>query len=546
MARLLDLFGFLSVLLRAMTLVAQTLAVGGVFFVLLVAQPLRLADDDSGKVALCSFRRLVIWAALGLALFQFIFLGVNSAALMATAELSLGEVVGANFFRAGAVMIAASSGLALIARARFRRMWQWALALAVMIIGASVMTSHAASRLTDRAPLAVATALHCAATAAWIGGLPYLLFVLSRCSDERMREAITRRFSRLAIASVSVLAAAGLTLSFFYIDALDAIYGTAYGVMISAKVLLFGALLLLGALNFFTVRRLGIAPSSRFNRLRPLAEVEVGIGFTIILAAASLTSVPPAVDLTVDRLSLAEIGGRMAPRWPRLQSPGLEELSEPTRQTLKKTAGAPLPQSLVLGGDATYLNTPGDIAWSEYNHHWAGLMVLVAGMMQLVWWTRRASWARHWPLVFLALAAFIFLRADPENWPLGPNGFWESFDNSEVLQHRAFAAMTIAFGLFEWAVRTGRIRSERAAMVFPLICTLGGGLLLTHSHSLGNVKEELLAELTHVPLALLAVAAGGARWLELRLPSGDRRIPSLVWPVCFVLIGLLLLLYRES
>jgi copper resistance protein D len=56
----------------------------------------------------------------------------------------------------------------------------------------------------------------------------------------------------------------------------------------------------------------------------------------------------------------------------------------------------------------------------------------------------------------------------------------------------------------------------------------------------------LLAELTHVPLALLAVAAGSARWVELRLPSADCRIPSLVWLLCFVLIGLLLLLYREN
>jgi copper resistance protein D len=546
MAQLPDIFGFLSVLLRAMTLVAQTLAVGGVIFALLVARPLRLGDNDSGKVTLCSLRRLVTWAAMGMALFQIILLGVNSASLMATAELSLGEIMGANFFRAGAVMIAASSGLALIMQVRFRRMWQWAFALAVVIIGASVMTSHAASRLTDRAPLAVATALHCAATAAWIGGLPYLLLAFSRCSDEDAREIVTRRFSRLAMASVSVLVAAGLTLLFFYIDAPDAIYGTAYGVMVSAKVLLFGTLLLLGALNFYTVRRLGTVPASRFNRLRPLAEVEVGIGFTIILAAASLTSIPPAADLTVDRLNLAEIGERMAPRWPRLRSPALEELSEPTRQTLKKSAGAPPPQSYVLGRDATHRNTPADIAWSDYNHHWAGLIVLVAGLLQLAWWTGRARWARHWPLVFLALAAFIFVRADPENWPLGPNGFWESFDNSEVLQHRAFAALTVAFGLFEWAVRTGRIRSERAALVFPLVCVLGGALLLTHSHSLGNVKEELLAELTHVPLALLAVVAGCARWLELRLPSGDRRIPSLVWPLCFVLIGLLLLLYRES
>ena len=33
-------------------------------------------------------------------------------------------------------------------------------------------------------------------------------------------------------------------------------------------------------------------------------------------------------------------------------------------------------------------------------------------------------------------------------------------------------------------------------------------MLMTHSHSLGNVKEEFLAELSHIPLALLAVAAG--------------------------------------
>jgi putative copper resistance protein D len=547
MAQLLDLFGFLSVLLRAMTLVAQTLAVGGVVFALVVARPLRLAEDNSGQAALSSLRPLVVWSALGLAVVQIILISVNSAALMATAELSLGEVVGANFFRAGEVMIAASLGLALIAHFQLRRVWHWALALAVVIIGASVMTSHAASRLTDRAPLAIATGLHQAAAAVWIGGLPCLLLALSRCSDEDVRRTLTRRFSRLALACVSVLAAAGLTLSFFYIDAVDAVYGTAYGVMVSAKVLLFGTLLLLGALNFFTVRRLGVVPTSRLNRLRRLAEVEVGVGFTVILAAASLTSVPPAADLTVDRVSLTEIGVRMAPRRPRLRSPGLEELQAPTRQTPQKgAAGAPIPQSFVPGQTATYVNTPADIAWSEYNHHWAGLMVLVAGLLQLTWSAGRAKWARHWPLVFLALAAFIFVRADPENWPLGPNGFWASFGDPEVLQHRAYAALTVALGLFEWAVRTGRIHSERAALVFPLICALGGALLLTHSHSLGNVKEELLAELTHVPLALLGVTAGWARWLELRLPPADRRIPSFVRPVCFVLVGILLLLYREG
>jgi putative copper resistance protein D len=44
--------------------------------------------------------------------------------------------------------------------------------------------------------------------------------------------------------------------------------------------------------------------------VRRFAEAELGIYFTIILAAASLSSPPPAVDLPVDRLSKSEITQR--------------------------------------------------------------------------------------------------------------------------------------------------------------------------------------------------------------------------------------------
>jgi putative copper resistance protein D len=71
-------------------------------------------------------------------------------------------------------------------------------------------------------------------------------------------------------------------------------------------------------------------------------------------------------------------------------------------------------------------------------------------------------------------------------------------------------------------------------------------MLLTHSHALGNIKEELLAELSHIPLGLLGVLAGWSRWLELRLPREGRAVPSWIWPLCFVLIGAVLLSYRES
>jgi putative copper resistance protein D len=197
-----------------------------------------------------------------------------------------------------------------------------------------------------------------------------------------------------------------------------------------------------------------------------------------------------------------------------------------------------------LPGQLTQPSKPADIAWSEYNHHWAGLVVLAAGVLSQL--ARRISWARHWPLIFLGLAAFLFLRADAENWPLGPRGFWESFQVAEVAQHRLFVVLIAAFGVFEWAVRSGRLPMGAGGLVFPMVCAVGGALLLTHSHSLGNVKEEFLAELSHTLLAILAVVAGWSRWLELRLPAHHGRILGRVWPVCFILIGAILLNYRES
>jgi putative copper resistance protein D len=104
------------------------------------------------------------------------------------------------------------------------------------------------------------------------------------------------------------------------------------------------------------------------------------------------------------------------------------------------------------------------------------------------------------------------------------------------------------FGTFQWRVETNRVQSPFAPLVFPMVCACGGVVLLTHTHSLGNVKEEFLIELSHTPLAVLAVVAGWSRWLELRLPEPIRthRYLAWVWPVCFILIGLILIDYHEA
>jgi hypothetical protein len=62
------------------------------------------------------------------------------------------------------------------------------------------------------------------------------------------------------------------------------------------------------------------------------------------------------------------------------------------------------------------------------------------------------------------------------------------------------------------------------------------------------VKEQLLVELSHTPIAILAVIGGWSRWLELRLPEPIRARKCLawLWPVCFIMIGLILMGYHEA
>ena len=543
MARLLQVFGFLSVLFRGATLTFQSLAIGGIAFLNIVLRP---ANEDSAglkQVCLLWIRR----SAIALAVMQVSYVLANSLILMQSANMSLHQAAGANFVLAGAIGMVSALTIVVVTSVKRTTGYTDLLVPTVAILASSVMTSHSMARLEYRLPLAAFTALHQAATAAWLGGLPYLLMAIRRAPDAEVARQISARFSRLALVSVAVLASAGLLLGFAYVGSFKAVYGTSYGAMVAAKVVLFVLLLFLGALNYQLVRN-GPA-SSILASLKRFGEAEIGIGITVILTAASLTSLPPAADLTHDRVTGSEIFARTSPRLPRLASPSVQELPEEIYAAQKKAfeSGSLTPESYVPGQSGTRPNTPAEKAWSEYNHHWAGIVVLTMGILALVAQAGRLSWARNWPLAFFGLSAFLFLRSDPETWPLGPVGFWATLADPEVLLHRFFAVLVIALAVFEWRVQTGRVASGRGRLIFPVLIAVSGALLLTHSHSLGNLKEELLAELSHIPLAILAVTAGWSRWLELRLPSENktRNIMGALWPVCFVLIGAVLLNYRE-
>ncbi len=548
MSLLVDLFGYLEIIIHGLVILSQSMALGGVLFLVLLARPFG-GDLPGGDMILRRTARFAGWCAIALAACEGLTLTLQASVLMQTVDLPLGNVLQADFAEAGLVKCAAALLLAFCLLCWRAAPAALLLALGVVELAAATLSTHAAARMTDSTLLLVVEGLHQLGAAIWIGGIPYFLMALGKVYDAGSWRRVGARFSRMSMAGVACILVSGVTMSLFYIGSWEAAYGTAYGVMVGAKVAMFGMLLLLGFGNFLVTERLRSDPAAPVMRMRRFAEVEIGIGISIFFAAASLTSVPPGVDLTQDRVTWHEIVERNTPAWPRFVSPDYDSLALPRLQAqldaqAATQAKAAPPASIPGDGELPPRNAS-DIAWSEYNHHWAGIFVLVMGVLALAA-QAGVRWAKHWPLTLLGLAVFLLLRSDPEVWPLGYVPFFDAFRDVEVLQHRMFVLLITIFALFEWGVRTGRIRSPRAAMVFPLLTAAGGALLLTHSHAISNVKDQMLIELTHTPLALAGIVAGWARWLELRLTGRLARVAGWVWPACFLFCGLLLLNYREA
>ena len=191
------------------------------------------------------------------------------------------------------------------------------------------------------------TVLHVAGAAVWIGGLIHL----AGFWQLRRREAnaggygpvVLARFSDLAIASVALLVLPGLYLAWVYVGDLDALIGTGYGVMVLTKVVLLLATLTLGGINLLLVKswRRSWPDPGPARRIPALVEAEVGLGVTILLAAASLTSLPPSIDIGADRASPAEVMARFVPKLPRLASPPVQDLLRQRRAHRRHARRAP-------------------------------------------------------------------------------------------------------------------------------------------------------------------------------------------------------------
>jgi len=190
---------------------------------------------------------------------------------------------------------------------------------------------------------------------------------------------------------------------------------------------------------------------------------------------------------------------------------------------------------------------------SEFNHHLAGVLVAIAGLFMLFQseLTKRWPGVRYvWPACFLLAGMFVLVWSDTELWPFGHRQWLEALQNNrEVLQHKTFAILLLGLGAIEWQRARGVLRSAWSAWIFPVIAIVGSIILIFHHHEGGMVGEhhmETMARIQseHLSYTVAGLGIGLAKGLS-EMKSRSLAIFGKVWPILMVILGVLLIFYRE-
>jgi len=497
----------------------------------------RVAEEPS----LRRFIAVTVLAALGLGLCQATQLVLKLAVLAEyLGDNALERFVVTDQFRAAAARTLLAFATAAAAWWVGRRpvvsgRWMLLGALVAALLVAGAWLVHAAGRLEQREWLMALTVSHQVGAALWVGGVVHLgaLAVLRRREPEVAAEwsGLVARFSPLALAGVALLLLPGVPLAVAYLGSWEGLIGSASGSLVLTKVALMAAALGLGGLNFLAGRRATRGDTTAVGQTTPvLVEAETMLLVGLLFVAAALSAQPPAVDTPSEHATLAEIVEVFRPKQPTLRSP-----------TLAEKYANPSDPLAVVGGERSAVA----YSWSNFSHNVAGLFLLPMSLLALVSQGAQRGLARHWPLGFVALAVFIFLRSSASDgtWPYGDTPIFA--DDAEGFQHRLAALLALGLGLFEWRARTAR-RPGRLALVFPILAASGGILLLTHAHAAFEIKSNYLIQITHVAMGALAVLLACGRWLELRLDPPAARLAGTAASIALLLIALILLFYREA
>lgn len=306
---------------RTLHFAAAITLTGVLAFERLVAGP---AFRHSGGVAATGLRRRLgwlAWASLVLALVS------GAAWLVAVAAGMSGKPLG--------VALTQGTVPVVLTRTRFGEVWllrfavavllgfcllgqRWraggaigwtALILAALMLASLAWAGHGAATPGPPGDLHLtADIFHLLGAGLWLGTLPPLILLLAeaRRPGDADWAAVARtaiqRYSRLAVASVTVLLAGGVVNTWFLAGTVPALVGTEYGHLLLAKIGLFIAMLLVAAVNLLRLApRLAGAAGDRnviwrtVTRLQSNAGIETALGLGILAIVGALGTLPPGL-----------------------------------------------------------------------------------------------------------------------------------------------------------------------------------------------------------------------------------------------------------
>ncbi|HBA64946.1 MAG TPA: copper resistance protein [Methylococcaceae bacterium] len=537
---------FLDSLVGGVDRVFFSAVIGGLVWGLFILKPWNTRERYS-DAQLNSTVTLIYYGTVGLALTQGLALILKvwliNATLGAWPFPAFAETIQ---FKAGMTRMLLAGGLAyyigqkLTTQPASKDSWLIAAAIAALLLIAGAWLAHGAGRYEARIQLMTLTVMHQIGAAIWVGGIFQLLNIwrLTRCKTIAVDiwPAYLKKFTSLGLASLAILLLTGLPMTFEYIDSWNGFIGTGYGNLLLVKLFMLGIALFLAYLNnrgtreYFARHR----ETKLYREIPNYIQAETFILISILFTAVSLATQPPAVDIPETTATWQETLATFKPRVPMLTSPTHEELM----------AGEP-GRTAIVGQVPSRAMTD----WSDYNHNVAGVFVATIALLSIYANLRPPPPHRGplWPLGFAFLGLFLFIRSDPEVWPLGPIGFWESTLNSgEILQHRIATFLAFIMGVLEYKARHPNNVNRKLVYMFPILGAFGGLMLLTHSHVGFQAKTAFLIQVGHTLMGVFAIIIASARWLEIQLyDPKQKQIAGLISAFAMLQVGMILMFYQE-
>jgi putative copper resistance protein D len=195
--------------------------------------------------------------------------------------------------------------------------------------------------------------------------------------------------------------------------------------------------------------------------------------------------------------------------------------------------------------------SPQGIAYSQFNHRFAGLCALLIGLSELgrtlrffpPLWTRIVLSG-----AFGAVGVFLLVWSDHEAWPVGSLSFIQTFwgQDQEILQHKFYGVFATTVAVSEFLRGIGWARHPAWGAPLILYVVIGGATLFVHSH--GTHQGAHLIDLHHTFMGALAISGGVSQSVATWLTSLSNRSATrweLIWVGHIFLIAAQLILYFE-